>query len=54
MQSFNVLKQVVHIVTTGLYDEELHAFITSALDVSGHVHAPAALPTRKGFPIPIR
>jgi hypothetical protein len=33
MQSFGVLKRVVHIVTTGLYDEELHTFITSALHV---------------------
>jgi hypothetical protein len=32
MQSFSVLKRVVHIVTTGLYDE-LQAFITSSLDV---------------------
>jgi hypothetical protein len=38
----------------GGMDVQVHVFLTSALVVSGQLHAPAALPPEKKPPVPIR
>jgi hypothetical protein len=37
----------------GGVDVQIHIFLTSALEMIGQLHAPAALPTGKGPPVPI-